>query len=66
MNTQNKKVVEMDLNLQIQKFIPALGYSYEIEHKAVKMTQNGNFEHKIDIDENAKKIRYTSKLSEYY
>lgn len=55
MNTQKKKVVEMDPNMQIQKFLPAVGYSYEIEHKAAKMAQNGKFEHKIDIDENAKK-----------
>lgn len=55
MESQKKKVAEMDPNQQIKKFMPAVGYSYEIEQKAAKMAQNGKYEHKIDIDENAKK-----------
>ena len=42
-------------NMQIQKFKPAVGYFYKIEHKEAKMSQKGKFEHKIDIDENTKK-----------
>ena len=55
MNIQKKKKVEMDPNEQIEKFMPAVGYSYEIEHKSAKIARNGNYEHKIDINEYAKK-----------
>ena len=45
----------MDPNQQIKKFMPAVGMSYELEQKAANLAQTGKYEHKIDIDEKAKK-----------
>lgn len=55
MNAQKKKKAEMDPNEQIKKFMPAVGMSYELEQKAASLAQNGRFEHKIEINELAKK-----------
>ena len=55
MNAQKKKKAEMDPNEQIKKFMPAVGMSYELEQKAANLAQNGRFEHKIEINELAKK-----------
>ena len=56
MDSQKKKYEEMKSNQQIKKFILAVGYSNKTGHKKEKMAQNGKFEHKIDIDENEKKV----------
>ena len=55
MNTQKIKKAEMDPNEQIKKFMPAVGMSYELEQKAASLAQKGRFEHKIEINELAKK-----------
>jgi len=55
MNSQKQKKPEMDPNQQIKRFMPAVGMSYELEQNAANMAQQGRYEHRIDIDEKAKK-----------